>query len=304
MSEMKAIRIHAYGGPEVNAYEDAPRPAPQAGEVLVKIAAATVNPFDWKVRAGQLQAVMPLQMPVILGIDLSGTVEAVGAGARFAVGDEVFGRATGGGSYAEYAAVKATNLVRKPASVSHEVAATLPVAGGTAWKALEALELARGQTVLVHGAAGGVGTFAVQLAKARGARVIATGSGGSEAFLRGLGVDRFIDYKKTRFEDVASGVDAVFDTVGGDTAARSLPLVKDGGALCTIAGQPPDGGGRVRIVNVGQDTPSSILEQLVSLVEQGVLRPVIAEILPLSETKRAHELSRAGHVHGKIVLRP
>jgi NADPH:quinone reductase-like Zn-dependent oxidoreductase len=304
MATMKAIRIHAYGGPEVNAYEDAPRPAPEDGEVLVAIAAASVNPYDWKVRAGYMQAFMPIPMPAILGVDLSGTVEAVGSAAPFAIGDAVFGRATRGGSYAEYAAVKATNLVAKPPALPHEVAATLPVAGGTAWKALEVLELARGQTILIHGAAGGVGTFAVQLAKIRGARILATGSGDSEAFLLGLGVDRFIDYRKERFEDVISGLDAVFDTVGGDNPTRSLGVLKDGGALCTIAGQAPDGGGRVRVVGVGQDTPSSILEELAALAAKGELRPVIAEVLPLSETARAHAMSQGGHVRGKIVLRP
>src|SRR5205809_2677405 len=210
---MKAIRMHKYGGPEVLKYEDAPRPEPATGEVLVRVRAASVNPVDWKVREGELTATHGHELPLIPGWDVSGVVEASGPGAtQWKPGDEVYGLppCDRGGSYPEFIVVRGTELARKPESLDHIQAAAIPLAALTAWQALfDAAKLGRGQTVLIHAAAGGVGHFAVQLAKSKGARVLGTASARNAQFLRELGADEVIDYTASRFEDVVRDVDAV-----------------------------------------------------------------------------------------------
>jgi NADPH:quinone reductase-like Zn-dependent oxidoreductase len=311
MPSMKAVRIHRYGGPEVLTYEDAPKPEPAPGEVLLRVHATSVNPIDWKIRAGHLQAFLPLKLPLIPGWDVSGVVETLGPGVHgLAVGDEVYSRPdlSRDGAYAEYIAVPASMLARKPRSLDHAHAAAVPLAGLTAFQMLfdpRAIGLAKGQVVLIHGAAGGVGSFAVQLAHGRGARVIATGSASSEAFLRELGADEFVDYGKQRFEDSIHGVDAVLDTVGGDTLDRSWNVIKPGGVLASIAGQPSADTGAahgVRGYFALTQTKTVDLDELARLIDVGQLRPIVSQILPLSDARKAHEVSQAGHTRGKLVL--
>jgi NADPH:quinone reductase-like Zn-dependent oxidoreductase len=311
MQAMKAIRVHQYGGPEVLIYEDAPKPEPSAGQALVRVHATSVNPIDWKIRAGHLQAYIPMKLPIIPGLDLSGVVEALAPGVSgVSVGDDVYTRAevSPNGSYADYIAVPASILARKPRSLDHTRAAAVPLAGLTAFQNLfgaNAIALTEGQVVLIHGAAGGVGTFAVQLAHMRGARVIATGSARNEAFLRELGADEFIDYTKQRFEDKVHGVDAVLDTVGGDTLDRSWGVIKRGGVLASIAGQPSAEAAAAHGVRghfVMTPTKKDDLDELTRLIDAGQLRPIVSEILPLPEARRAHEIGEKSHTRGKLVL--
>jgi NADPH:quinone reductase-like Zn-dependent oxidoreductase len=312
MTTMKAIRIHQFGGPEVLQYEDAQRPEPAEGEVLLRVHATSVNPIDWKTRAGYLQNYIPHKLPLILGWDASGTIAALGPGVRdHAVGDEVFTRPDPrrDGAYAEYIAVPAAELAAKPKSIDHVHAAAVPLAGLTAWQGLldpGNINLQKGQTVLIHGAAGGVGSFAVQIAKWRGARVVASGSPRNEGFLRELGADVFLDYNRERFEDVVRDVDAVLDIVGGQTQARSWAVLKAGGVLASTVGPPsPDADAQargVRVAAIGAKTIVSQLDEMAALIDRGLLRPIVTEILPLSEARKAHELSQTGHARGKIVL--
>ncbi|HWP34170.1 MAG TPA: NADP-dependent oxidoreductase [Thermodesulfobacteriota bacterium] len=316
METMKAVRIHEYGGPEVLRYEDAPRPEPGDGDVLVRVHAAGVNPVDWKVREGYLRKAVPHRLPLVLGWDLSGTVERLGPGASgFAPGEAVYARPdlARDGAYAEFIAVRAAELAPKPASLDHVQAAAVPLAALTAWQALfdapapyTSIGLSPGQTILIHGAAGGVGHFAVQLARWRGARVIATASGKNERFVRELGADEFVDYTRQRFEEVVREVDAVLDTVGGQTQARSWRVIKKGGVLASIVGRPSEAEAEahgVRAAYVFVQPSSAQLREIARLIDEGRLRPTVSEILPLAQARRAQELSQAGHVRGKIVLR-
>jgi NADPH:quinone reductase-like Zn-dependent oxidoreductase len=315
MSTMKAVRIHEYGGPEVLRYEDAPRPEQATGEVLVRVHAAGVNPVDWKVREGHLRQMVAYPLPMIPGWDLSGTVERVGAGvAGFAPGDEVYARPdiARNGAYAQYITVRAKELARKPRSLDHVHASAVPLAALTAWQALfeapapyTSIGLEKGQTVLIHAGAGGVGTFAVQLAKWRGARVIATASAKNEAFLRELGADEVIDYTRKRFEEVAHGVDAVLDTIGGETQKRSWAVLKPGGVLASIMARPSADDARAhgaRAAYVFVQPVASQLDEIAGLIDGKAVRAIVSEVLPLAQARKAQELSQAGHVRGKIVL--
>ena len=297
---MHAVVIHEAGGREVLSYEETDRPEPADGEVLIRIHAASVNPVDWKTR----RSASADDLPMVLGKDMSGVVEASRA-AAFAEGDDVLGHA-GTGSYAEYAASVAGVLVKKPAGFSYQQAAALPVAGLTAWQALFVHGgLQAGQTALIAGAAGGVGHLAVQFARHAGARTIATASGRNRDFVLGLGADEFIDYTEEDVGKVASGVDVAFDTVGGETALTLLPAVREGGILVCIAAMPPEDAARERGVRTAifSATPNpEQLARIAQLVAAGDVRVELAEVLPLTEIRRAHELSEAGHVRGKIVL--
>src|SRR6476659_1630145 len=310
---MKAIRIHNYGGPEVLKYEDAPRPKPQADEVLIRVHAAGVNPIDWKVREGHMKDFWPHKFPLILGWDVSGTVEAVGPGPaaaeRFKKGDEVYSvpDASRDGAYAEYIVVRESELALKPKSLHHVRAAAVPLAAVTAWQALfDAGQLKRGQRALIHGGSGGVGHVAVQLAKWKGARVLATASTKNQELLRELEVDEPIDYTKQKFEDVARDVDLVLDLIGGETQERSWSVLKKRAVLLSLV-QPPSVekakalGGRAAFV-AGHPSGAQLAE-IAKIIDSGQLAPVIDRILPLSEVRRAHELSKSGHTRGKIVLR-
>jgi NADPH:quinone reductase-like Zn-dependent oxidoreductase len=297
---MKAVVIHETGEPDVLRYEETSRPEPGDGEALIRVHAASVNPADWKDRRGSRDK----PLPRVLGFDMSGTVESSRADG-FAEGDEVFGMSASGG-YAEYSTASATAIARKPAGLSHEEAAAIPVAGGTAWQALlDRGGLHRGQTALVAGAAGGVGHFAVQFAKLAGARAIGTGSGGNRDFVLGLGADEYVDYTEQDVGDAVSRVDVAFDTVGGDTTTSLLAAVREGGILVTIAGAPPEEAARERGVRAEllvMSPKSEQLAQIAELVADGDVRVEIAEAMPLADVKRAHEISEGGHVRGKLVL--
>jgi NADPH:quinone reductase-like Zn-dependent oxidoreductase len=307
---MKAIRIHAYGGPEVLEYEDAPRPEPGSGEILVRVHAAGINPVDWKIRAGHLKDYLHYQLPWILGWDLSGTVEACGPGVTgWEWGDEVYSRPdiARNGAYAQYITVRPSEIAAKPKTIDHIHSAAIPLAGLTAWQALfDTGGLQAGQRVLIHAAAGGVGTFAVQFAKNKGAYVIGTASGRNQAFLKELGVDQPINYETQRFEDVVHDVDLVLDTLSGDTQTRSWKVLKPGGILVSILNQPSAeqaNAHRVRTGYVFVQPNSSQLAEIAQLVDAGKVKPIVETILPLAETRKAHELNETGHTRGKIVLR-
>jgi NADPH:quinone reductase-like Zn-dependent oxidoreductase len=307
---MKAVRIHKYGGPEVLHYEDAPRPQPQAGEVLVRVYAAGVNPIDWKVREGHMKDFWPHTFPLILGWDLSGVIEELGKGAsRFKIGDEVYGLPdpTRGGAYADYIVVRESELAIKPTSLHHIRAGAVPLAALTAWQSLfDTAQLQPGQRVLIHAGSGGVGHFAVQLAKWKGAYVFATASTKNQDLLRKLGVDEPIDYTQQRFEDIARKVDIVLDTLGNETQERSWSVLKKGGVLVSLVQPPSEKKAKelsVRPALFSAQPNGSQLAEIAKIIDSGKLAPVIDRILPLSETRRAHELSQSGHVHGKIALR-
>jgi len=306
---MTAVLIRQFGGPDVLRVEETPRPVPGPGELLVAVHAAAVNPVDTSVRAGHAQDIANARLPYIPGYDLSGVVVEVGEGTtRFSPGDEVLamlhlGR---GGAYAEYAVVKDAEAAAKPASVSHSEAASLPLVALTAWQALfQTADLQPGETVLIHAGAGGVGSVAIQLAKWRGATVIATASERNHEFLRSLGADVVLDYTTQPFEDVARDVDVVLDPIGGDTQVRSLETMRDGGRLVglmglTQAARSPGRGIRARAILVDPD--SAQLRQIGELVDGGHIRPIVSHLLPLEQAPEAHRQSETRRTRGKIVL--
>ena len=313
MEVMKAIRIHNYGGPEVLQYEDAPIPKPAPGEVLIRVHAAGVNPADWKVREGHLKQFVQNKFPLILGWDLSGVIEEVGANpaanGRFKKGDEVFGKrdTSRDGAYAEYIVVRESEVALKPKSLHHVYAAAVPLAGITAWQALfDTAKLQSGHRILIHGAAGGVGHYAVQLAKWKGAYVVATGSTKNHDLLRKLGADETIDYTTQKFESIVRDVDVVLDTIGGETQERSWRVLKKGGILASLVQPPSEQKAKaigVRAAFVWSQPNGNELAEIAALIDSGNLKIVLDRILPLSEARRAHELSQSGHARGKIVLR-
>lgn len=311
MATMKAARFHDYGGLDAVVVEQAPRPVAGPGEVLVRVHAAGLNPFDLYAFQGYLKDYVTFDLPVVLGRDLSGVVEAVGAGAgRFKVGDAVYGHAhhTKDGSFAEYVAIAEDRLALKPAALSFAEAASLPNALSAAWDSVFSpvgLNLQPGQSVLIHGAAGGIGSLAVQLAKWRGAKVIATASGRHEAFLKGLGVDQFVDYTTTKFEDVVEKVDGVIDTAVAEPRARSYAVMKPGAVYVSLRGLPDqDEAKRFGVRGVSADGPAGQEQfgQSARLVEQGAIKPVVAKTWPLAQVREALEALKAGHAQGKLVL--
>lgn len=304
---MKAVRMHDFGGVDVLKFEDATKPAPGPGEVLVHVKAAGVNPVDWKIRDGMMRGAISL--PFTPGFDVSGTVEATEASVKnFAKGDEVFAylAITKGGGYAEYAVVPAKDLAKKPSTVDHIHAAAVPLAGLTAWQALfDHAQLSKGQTILIHGAAGGVGHFAVQLAKWKGATVIATASAANEEFVKQLGADTVIDYKNQRFEEIAKNVDVVFDMIGGDTLERSYGVLKDGGYLVSIVAPPsPE---KLKLKNAKGSVflvmPNAAeLAQIAKLIDEGIVNAEVSTTFELKDAAKAQERSKNGGGRGKIVL--
>ena len=310
METMKAVRVHQYGGPEVLKYEEAPRPNPGPGEVLVRIRAAGVNPVDWKVREGHMREALAYRMPFVPGWDVSGVVEATGPNVtQLNTGDEVYGypSVVRNGAYAEYAVVPEAELALKPRSVDHVEAASVPMAALTAWQGLfDAGDLRTDQKVLIHGGAGGVGSFAIQLARWRGAFITATASGRNQEFLRNLGADLTIDYEKSRFDRLVCDVDLVLDTVGGDTLRRSWKVLKKGGILVSTVEAPDAGLAQVHDVRAAlvdtQANPAQLAE-IAGLVDAGMVRPIVEAVFPLNEARNAQELSQTGHARGKIVLK-
>jgi NADPH:quinone reductase-like Zn-dependent oxidoreductase len=308
--QTKAIRFHDYGGAQVLRFEEIERPAPKAGEILVRVHAVSVNPVDWKIRGGLLRKRFDLPLPVIPGGDLSGEVAAVGAGvADFAVGQPVFALIGLWGAYAEHAAFNASMAARKPASIDHVHAASVPLTGLTAWQALqEHGALRRGQCVFVHAAAGGVGGFAVQLARAAGADVIASASAKNADYVRGLGANEVIDFRTDSAEPYAGSVDLVIDLLGGETSTRSLALLKAGGVLVSVA--PPGVTLQEQAAKLGrralgmQVRPDGAqLAQIAALIDAGQVTTTVAAVFPLAEAGAAQELSKLGHTRGKIILK-
>ncbi|MBT2669132.1 NADP-dependent oxidoreductase [Bacillus sp. ISL-4] len=328
---MKAIRLQEFGGPEVLRYEEAPLPELKPGEVLVRVHAVGINPPDWYLREGYKDLPPEWQpavsFPFILGSDMSGVVEAVATDVQgFSIGDEVFGMVRfpsmgESAAYAEYVAAPASDLALKPAGIDHVYAAGAPMAGLTGWQFL--IELGHneanpfqpeshrplpinGKTVLVNGAAGGVGHLAVQLAKWKGAHVIAVASGKHESFLRELGADEFIDYTKSPPEDIAHDVDLVLDTLGGPTTGRFLRTLKRGGALFPVfigfsdAEEAAKLGVTVSMTQVRSNGPQ--LAELGRLLDAGTVRVAIDSTFPLADARKAHERAARGHIQGKIVL--
>lgn len=307
MDTMKAVRIHQFGGPDVLKYEDAAKPEAGPGEVLVQVYAVGVNPIDWKIREGIRKNA---HFPLILGWDLAGVVEAVGADVtKFKTGDEVFGLAdrSRDGAYAEYISVPETEVVAKPKSIDFVHAAAVPMVSLVAWQSLfDIADLSAGQTVLIQGAAGGIGHVAVQLAKWKGARVIGTANSDDVDFVRQLGADEVIDYKKERFEDVVHDVDVVLDVIGGETQRRSIEVLKKGGILVSTVGVQfsdlaAERGVRAEAMVTQMD--ASELSQIGDLIDQGKLKVVVDVVLPLSDAAKAHEMLKSGQIKGKVVLR-
>ena len=301
---MKAIRYASHGPASVLKLEEVPMPAPGAGQVLIKVEAAGVNPIDWKLRKGRPGATFQGE-PRIPGFDVAGKVAAVGDGvAGYRVGDPVFALLDHLGGYAEYATESVARVAHTPKNLDAVHAAAIPTAGETAWRALfDEGDLQRGQTVLIHGAAGGVGHFAVQFAKRAGARVIGTASPENHAFLKSIGADEVIDYKSQKFEELVKDVDLVMDTVGGETLKRSYAVVRKGGTVVTIAGRLDAAEMQkheLRMPNERELPPH--LAEIAKAIEEGSVKVEVGKTYPLAEAQRAHEQSETLHARGKIVL--
>jgi NADPH:quinone reductase-like Zn-dependent oxidoreductase len=304
---MNAIVMREFGKADVLKLEQVPRPVPGNGQMLLRVRAASVNPIDWKLRSNP-RGRMP--MPYTPGFDVSGVVESLGPGVtKFTPGDEVFAMLDlrRGGAYAEYAIVTESEAATKPAKTSHVEAAAMPLVALTAWQALfDNAKLEPGQSILIHGGAGGVGSVAVQLAKRKGAKVYATASENNLDFLRQLGADVAIDYRSQKFEDIAKDVDVVLDTVGGDTQARSWGVLKKGGILVSIVGGASQDKAReagVRAAGMLVRVNADELGQIAKLVDEGKLKAVVSQELPLADAAKAQELSETRHTRGKIVLK-
>jgi NADPH:quinone reductase-like Zn-dependent oxidoreductase len=306
---MRAVRVDSFGGPEVLRVVSVPRPVAGAGELLVRVHAASVNPIDTYTRAGQAEDITGARTPYVPGFDVSGVVEAVGAGVKsFRKGDAVFAMLDlrRGGAYAEYVLVKQAEAAKKPKRLSHEAAAAMPLTVLTAWQALfDTAALEAGQTVLVHAGAGGVGSMAIQLAKWRGARVIATASAANHAYLRKLGADVVIDYKTQRFEELAKDVDVVLDPIGGDTQRRSLAVLKRGGILVSIVGLGATARNttNVRAQSILVKPDAATLTRVAALADERRLQPTVSHSFPLQRAGDAHVQSETGRTRGKIVLK-
>jgi NADPH:quinone reductase-like Zn-dependent oxidoreductase len=302
--DFRAIRFHEYGASDKLVLETLQKPEPKADEVLVEVHFAGVNPVDWKIRAGYLKEYMPVPLPFAPGIDFSGTVAEVGADVKtLKKGQEVFGIASG--AYAEFAVAKAADVIAKPEGLSLEMAATVPVGALTAWKALEDAGVKSGQTVLIQGAAGGVGLFAVQFAKLKGAKVIGTASADNQAFVKGLGADQAVDYRKGAAESGVKDVDAVIDAAGGEALEKAYALVKKGGTLVSVAGQVSEEKAKaLGIVAKGSGRGSTeLLKGIADLLAKKSVRGEVGQIFPLAKAGAAQDLIQTGHGRGRILLK-
>jgi NADPH:quinone reductase-like Zn-dependent oxidoreductase len=298
--KMQAVEVRMSGALTV---ETRPVPRPGPNEVLIKVRAAGVNPVDWKAAARRIG--------MVPGTDVSGTIDTLGEGVTgWKVGEPVLGFARQSGSYAEYAVIPVDSLARKPKSLSFEQAAGVPIAGETAYRSLhETAKIQKGQTILIHGAAGGVGSSAVQIARAAGARVIGTASANNQEFLRSLGVDQAIDYRSQKFEDVVDDVDLVLNTADTNTTARSIGVVKKGGTLVTIVGAPDTAAcaaaGILCARPSRENGPSNadMLARVVELADQGKYKVYVEEVFSMADAGKAWAKSRAGHTRGKLIIR-
>ncbi|WP_335132034.1 NADP-dependent oxidoreductase [Nostoc sp.] len=305
---MKAIRIHAYGGAENLKYDEVPRPEPQAGQVLIQVYAAGVNPIDWKIREGFFQQVYDYSLPVIAGADVAGVVASVGDGVTtLQPGQAVYGTADMAlsGAYAEYAVGYADAIAPKPKTLDYIHAASIPIVAITAWQALfDSANLQPGQSVLIHGGAGGVGRYAIQLAKWKKARVIATASAANLDDLRNLGADQAIDYANQPFEQQVKDVDVVLDLIGGETQARSWQIIRPGGVLVSTLGVPESGIPQgIKAVPVFANLrKNSQIQEIAQLIDDGQIKASIEQVFELAEAAKAQEVSQHGHPRGKLVL--
>jgi NADPH:quinone reductase-like Zn-dependent oxidoreductase len=306
---MKAVRTHSRSGPESLVYEEMPVPKISAGEALVKVHAAAITPTEFTWNSTFTTSDGKNRLPIVPSFEVSGTVHEVAADVRdLSVGDAVYGLLNfwRDGAAAEYAAVRAADMAPKPRAVDHTHAAAVPLSGLTAWQALfDHAQLAANQRVLIHGAAGGVGTWAVQFAHWRGAHVIGTASQPNHSFLRQLGADEVVDYKAVRFENAVRDVDVVLDTVGGDTLERSWGTLRKGGVLVTIAGDAPEEKAKkhgVHGVSILVQPSRLQLNEISELIDSGTVRPIVESVYPLSRAREAYERGLLGHNRGKLVL--
>ena len=307
---MRAVTISKYGDQSVLTYGDIERPKPKPDEILVHNRAVAVNPVDWKIRNG-LGEMFGLHLPIVLGCEIAGTIEEIGSAVEdFRSGDPVYGYVSlqRNGGYAEYTVAKPDEIAPKPQSLDFDNAASVPVGALTSWQAIfDTANLRTGQKILITGASGGVGSMAVQLAKAKGAFVIATASGKNEEFVRSLGADEFVDYTRVKFQERVREVDVVFDTVGGETLDGSFQTLRRGGYLVSIAMPPSNEKAEnygVDASMIGVQPSSKQLREINQLIAEGKLKTHVATVLPLSEVRKAHQLSESGRTRGKIILHP
>ncbi|MFP3547200.1 zinc-binding dehydrogenase [Rhizobium sp. SIMBA_035] len=305
---MQAVRIHRFGGPEVMAVEEVDRPSPAANEVLIKVFAASVNPVDAKMREGKYPVVTEKDLPYVLGRDVSGEIAATGSEvASFLVGDEVFAfLSPEHGGYEEYVLARVDEVAVKPQSLDAVGAAAVPLAGITAWQGLfDHGGLQSGQRVLIHGGAGGVGHFAIQFAKAKGAWVATTVSSSDRDFVTDLGADQVIDYKAEKFEEIVDPVDLVFALIGGETQERSFSVVKPGGALISTLQEPDKARAKKLKIRAGRYTAQpngAQLQEIAALIDEGKVKVVVASTFKLRQAAEAQSALGEKHIRGKVVL--
>ncbi len=305
---MKAVVAHEYGGPEILHLEDVSLPIPKDDQILVRVIASGVNPADPLILGGKYAREFGTNLPLVLGYDMAGVVVKTGAKiSRFKPGDEVYAYLLFGGGWQEYCLTNEGEVALKPAGMTFEEAAAVPLAALTAWQALvDEAQVAPGQTGLVHGGSGGVGEFAVQIAKARGARVIATASTKNQDLLKRFGADISVDYTKIKFEDVARDVDCVIDPVGGETLARSYSVVKKGGIVITLVSRcnaAELAKHQIRGKSLASHPDSRELAEITRLIAAKKLKPFVSEVLPLTDAAEAVAKAGTHHTRGKMVLR-
>ena len=306
--KMRAVVAHEYGAPDVLKIEQVQRPEPNDDEALVRVIASSVNPADPLTLNGKYAKEFGTHLPLIPGYDIAGVVEKTGTNVtKLKVGDAVYGYPTFGGGWADYVAVKEWEVAPKPKSLNFVETAAVPMGALTAWQALvDVAKLQPGQTILVHGGSGGVGNFAVQIAKARGARVIATASTANQDLLKQLGADVAVDYTKTKFEDVAKNVDAVLDPVGKETLARSYGVVKKGGIVMSLVARPDPAElqkNGIRGAGISVHPDADDLTEIAQLIDAGKIKPIVTEVLPLTDAVKAQQQAATHHTRGKVVLR-
>ena len=305
---MKAIVAHEYGGPQVLKYEDVRVPEPKENEILVRVIASGVNPADPLILNGKYAKEFGTHLPLILGYDLAGVVAKTGARiTKLKVGDPVYAYLLWGGGWAEYCISNESESAIKPKSLSFIDAAAVPLAALTAWQALIDIgKIQSGQTVLIHGGSGGVGSFAIQIAKMRGARVIATASTANQDLLKQLGADVAIDYTRQKFEEIAHDVDVVLDPVGRETLARSYDVVKKGGIVVTIVSRCDENELKkheIRGASLSSHPNSVELAEITKLIDAGKIKPIVSQLLPLTDAAKADAQAETHHTRGKIVLK-
>src|SRR6266481_4397619 len=305
---MRAVVAHEYGAPELLKLEQVQRPEPKEDEALVRVIASGVNPADPLTLSGKYAKEFGTHLPLIPGYDIAGIVQKTGAQiTKIKVGDAVYGYPTFGGGWADYVTVKEWEVAAKPKSLNFAEAAAVPMGASTAWQSLvDVAKLQHGQTILIHGGSGGVGSFAVQIAKARGAHVIATASTSNQDLLKQLGADVAVDYTKTKFEDVAKDVDAVLDPVGKETLARSYGVVKKGGIVMSLVARPDPielKKREIRGTGISSHADAKDLAEIARLIDAGKIKPIVTEVLPLTDAVKAQQQAATHHTRGKVVLK-